>query len=164
MLARGVSLVTCADRDGVWRGFTASDVCSLSLRPPMILVCLDRSAECHPAFQVTDSFAVSVLASEDGDLAKRFATKGSAKFVGTNFQVGRLGAPVLPDALSVIECRARDRIALGDHTILTGAVESVTTKDGQPLVYYARDFWRLMDGESERRSSGYLICSSSDRA
>lgn len=164
MLAGGVSLVTCAGRDGVWRGFTASDLCSVSLRPPMILVCLDRAAECHPSFQEAASFAVNVLARDDRQLAERFAAKGPAKFAGTSFEAGQLGAPVLPDALSVIECRAADRIALGDHTILTGAVESVTTRDGEPLVYYARDFWRLMEGENERRSRDHLICSTPGRA
>ncbi|MQA84296.1 MAG: flavin reductase [Streptosporangiales bacterium] len=152
-LAGGVTVVTCTDYDGAWRGFTASDVCSLSLKPPMVLVCLDRAAECHPTFQVASSFAVNILASEDRQLAKRFATKGEEKFAGTSFHEGPLGAPVLPEALATIECHARERIDLGDHTILTGAVERVVTNDGQPLVYYDRDFWRLMNAQREECAS-----------
>src|SRR4051812_11360247 len=86
--ASGVTIVTTADSDGAWWGFTASAFSSLSLTPPLILVCLAASAESHPAFAAAAGFIVNVLGSEHEELALRFATKGADKFQGDTFRRG----------------------------------------------------------------------------
>ena len=82
----GVTIVTTADRAGRPRGFTASSFCSVSLDPPLVLVCLARSAESYPVFDTCDRFAVSMLGEDDADLAHRFATRRPDKFAVDRFR------------------------------------------------------------------------------
>jgi flavin reductase ActVB len=141
--AAGVTIVTTIDKDSRARGFTASAFVSLSLEPPLVLVCLDAHAECHSSFSVTDGFAVNVLRPEHEALARRFATKGVDKFASGEFKPGASGLPVLPDALAVIECATEQRLPGGDHTILIGRVQDCQVNEGAPMIYYNRAFHRL---------------------
>lgn len=145
--ASGVTIVTAYDGDGEPRGFTASAFCSLSVDPPMVLLCVGRDADSHPVFVAADRFAVSILRPEHRDLALRFAAKGDDKFAGGEFEKGPAGLPVLCDALATVECRVDGRFPGGDHTILTGVVEAValgaTDVTGSALTHYQREFWPL---------------------
>lgn len=142
----GVTVVTTRDVDGVPWGFTASAFASLSATPPLVLVCLDRAADCHEAFEArSDRFAVNILAVDHEDLALRFASKGADKFAGGGFDDGLGGVPTLPGAVAVLECRTDDRVTGGDHTILIGLVEQVRLGDGEPMVYANRGFRRLAE-------------------
>ena len=80
--AAGVTVVTTRDRHGEPRGFTATAVCSVSLAPPLILVCIDRTAECYEAFQEAEAFAVNLLREDQEPLSRRFAQKTARKFAG----------------------------------------------------------------------------------
>ncbi len=139
----GVAIVTTLDGIGRHWGFTASAFSSLSLDPPQVLVCLAQAADCYVAFLNTDRFAANVLRVEHEPLARRFATKGAAKFVGSEFALGDLGLPVLPDALAVIECEIAARLPGGDHTIIVGDVRAVRCGSGEPAVYHDRVFRRF---------------------
>ena len=141
--ASGVTVVTTVDAEGVPRGYTASAFTSLSLDPPMVLTTLAGTAESHPAFVTADTFAVSVLRPHHHEIAMRFASKGTDKFAGDDFTPGRLGLPVLPDALAVVECRIEALFPGGDHTIITGRVEHVWSHEGPALVYFMREFFEL---------------------
>ncbi|MGH8929472.1 MAG: flavin reductase family protein [Egibacteraceae bacterium] len=143
--AAGVTIVTTIDGSRRAWGFTASAFTSLSLDPPLVLVCLNSGAHCHPSFAVADGFAVNVLRPEHEELALRFASKGADKFGSGEFQPSISGFPVLPDALAVIECSTEQRIPGGDHTILIGRVRDCHAGDGAPMVYFNRDFRTLMD-------------------
>src|SRR5687767_10867776 len=98
--ASGVTIVTTVQEDGVPKGFTASAFSSLSLDPPLILVCLDRKADSHPAFERAEHFAVSFLAEGQAEAALRFAKSGADKFGNFEVESGRVtGTPLIPGAL-----------------------------------------------------------------
>lgn len=139
--ASGVTVVTTRDVDGVPWGFTASAFSSLSLDPPLVLVCLEKKADSHPAFERADQFAVSILAEHQGDTALRFATRGADKFGGLDMVEGEAtGLPLVPDAMVHLECRIHDRLPGGDHTILIGEVLTARIEDKPPLLHYNRRF------------------------
>ena len=97
----GVTITTTIDADGRWWGFTASSFCSLSADPPLVLVCLAKSAECHSAFMTGTSFAVHIVQSDQADLAKVFATRGADKFAASPFELSTRGLPVMTKAAAV---------------------------------------------------------------
>jgi flavin reductase ActVB len=133
----GVTIVTTVDaQTGRWTGYTASAFSSLSLEPPMVLVCLDRRAECFGAFGRSDRFAVNVLAHDQGELALRFARKSREKFVGTPFELSSWGNPVLPDAAAVLDCQLKVSLDGGDHVILIGCALRCEASEKSPLLYH----------------------------
>jgi flavin reductase ActVB len=140
--AAGVVVVTTLGDDGVPRGFTASSFCSVSMHPPLILVCLANSADSYAAFTSCDHFAVSVLSPEHQPLAQQFATKGSDKFAADGLSLTPGGLPAVTGALVQLDCQTHARHPAGDHTILigraTGARLGENTKN--PMVYYDRSF------------------------
>lgn len=141
-LSAHVTVVTGYDGHGRPHGLTASAVCSLSLNPPLMIVCLSRTAVCHDILLSAPYFAVNVLRSSQQDLAERFATSGIDRFEGADF-FADLRAPHLSGALSVLTCSVFATYPGGDHTILVGHVDSVETSSGEPLVYFDRRFCEL---------------------
>lgn len=148
--ASGVTVVTTIDSGGTPVGFTASAFSSLSLDPPLVLVCLEKKAESHAAFAETEHFAISVLAEGQGDTAWRFAKRGTNKFAGFETERGEAtGMPLVPDAHVQLECRMYERLPGGDHTILIGEVLSARSDDeSAPLVHYNRLFGRFHEQPS----------------
>ena len=145
--AAGVSVVTTRDRQEEPRGFTATAVCSVSLVPPLILVCIDRTAECYEAFQEAETFAVNLLRDVQEPLSRYFAQKAARKFVDIPHRAGITGSPILTDVLAHVECRVQARYPGGDHTILLGeAVGSgaASVDDAaSPLLYFRGGYARL---------------------
>ena len=145
----GVCVVTTQDAEGHPRGFTASAFSSLSLEPPLVLVCLDQRAESHEVFRGTKSFAISILASHQMSIAVQFATKSAEKFGGVVVGAGpETGHPVIPEAVVHLECSMHQTIAAGDHTILVGEVSGAAVYDGEPLVFYNRMYGRFHDANT----------------
>ncbi len=169
-LAGAVTIITTRDADGQIWGFTASSVCSVSLEPPLVLFCLDYTADCYPAFQESNIFAINFLSSEQSDLSALFAMKGSAKYRETPFTEGAFALPLLPGALAHLECSVYARYPGGDHTIIVGQVEGGAQAEAeatlQPLLYYARaygtftplaqtkDVQNLLNARTKRPSTG----------
>ncbi|MGW2840646.1 flavin reductase family protein [Streptomyces sp. NPDC001493] len=139
----GVAIVTTSDRQGTDHGFTASSFTSVSLDPPLVLVCIARSARCHPAFQREHRFGVSILASDQGALAKRFASSSDDKFEDVAVVRTGHGTPLMRGALCTLECETHAQYESGDHTILVGRVAETVTGGGSPLVWYDRCFHSL---------------------
>lgn len=136
-----VVVVTTLDAEGQPRGFTAGSFTSLSLSPPLVLVSLDRRAECHLAFEQAGHFAISVLAPEQETLARLMATRGAEKFTAGHFEAGPHGLPLARDAVANFVCRLDQRHPGGDHTILIGAVEDVGLGGvGRAMVHFRRGF------------------------
>jgi flavin reductase ActVB len=145
----GVCVVTTTDTEGRQRGFTASAFSSLSLIPPLILVCLDQRAESHDAFRNSSAFAVSILASNQSALATQFAVRTADKFSGVELLAGsETGLPLIPAAVAHLECSMHQAIPVGDHTILVGEVIGAAVFDGEPLVYHNRRYGRFHHHES----------------
>jgi flavin reductase ActVB len=140
--AAGVVVVTTLDDGGVPRGFTASSFCSVSMNPPLVLVCLANSADSFAAFASCRHFAVSVLGPEHGPLAQQFATKGADKFASDGLSRTPGGLPAVAGALVELDCEMHARHRAGDHTILVGRVlgARMGAGAGTPMVYYERSF------------------------
>lgn len=150
--ATGVTIVTTSDAEGRWWGFTASSFSSVSLEPPLILVCLAQNAQCHPVFTSVARFRVNVIGPEHEELAARFATKGEDKFTETGFRLFDDGLPILDDALASLRCRTVDLAEAGDHTILIASVEDAQMRpDGAPAVHVDRRFWSLAPREDGQK-------------
>jgi flavin reductase ActVB len=139
--ASGVTVVTTTDAEGKPWAFTASAFLSLSLDPPLVLVCLEKRAESHPAFEQATHFAISILAEGQTDTAWRFATRGADKFAGVEVERGpETGLPLIPGAMVHLECRMYERLPGGDHTILLGEVLRADSNDRPPLLHFNRLF------------------------
>jgi len=137
--ATGVSIVTSMDHEGKPFGLTMNAVTSLSLDPPMFLVCVDKSSDTLKAIQETGVFCVNVLAQGQERLSDRFAKKGDDKFSGIQYRSGTTGAPVLTGALLIIECTVDTTFPGGDHEIFCGKVTRVETAQSEmaePLLYF----------------------------
>jgi 4-nitrophenol 2-monooxygenase / 4-nitrocatechol 4-monooxygenase, reductase component len=138
----GVTVVTTLHR-GVRYGTTASALSSVSLEPPTLLICMNRSSATGQAIAGSGHFAVNVLGEDQGAIARHFAQKGS-DFNGHATEPGRRGSPLLADALAIFECRVTDAVEAGTHTVMIGAVEDAHGGDGMPLAYFSGQFSRLI--------------------
>ena len=134
--ASGVTIITTIDSDGRDQGMTVSAFSSLSLDPPLVLVCIDHAASLWPAFQQADRFAINILASTQEALSRRFSSKEGDRFDGVGFTRGTTGVALLDDTLASVECTVATRVMQGDHSIIVGHVEGGTARDLQPLLYY----------------------------
>lgn len=132
----GITVVTSRGSAGELHGITVSAFCSVSLDPPLILVCIEKTTGSHEAINETRAFVVNVLGSGQDDLSERFSLPSLDKFEGVTLIPGNSGVPLLADALVAMECRLRNAYDGGDHTIFVGDVESVSMRDGNPLVYF----------------------------
>ncbi|MCK9878833.1 flavin reductase family protein [Frankia sp. Ag45/Mut15] len=141
----GVTIVTTADDAGRWWGFTASSFCSVSMDPPLVLVCLATTAQCHPAFERSARFIVHVMPPEHAGLAVRFATRGADKFTDAGFCSDERGLPVLHLACAMLDCSAHAVHAAGDHSIIVGRVLRTRLGEDRPAVYFRRRFHRVGD-------------------
>ncbi len=142
--ASGVTVVTTRDADGHDHGMTVSAFSSLSLTPPLVLVCIDREASMHDALAGATWVAVNILSAEQEALSRRFSNlEADARFEGVGFSRSAHGAPVLDDVLAHLECRLRHRHAEGDHTILVLEVEGAIARDARPLLYYRGGYAQL---------------------
>ncbi len=142
--ATGVTIVTARGADGVAVGVTANSFTSVSLAPPLVLWSLAKSALSRDAFEAAAAFAVHVLASDQEDLARRFARSGTDKFAGVGVVAGLSGAPLLADAAAVFECRRWAVYEAGDHLIMVGEVVAFADHQRPPLVFHAGAFAALL--------------------
>lgn len=143
--ASGVTVVTARSAEGAPVGFTASAFSSLSLDPPLVLVCLQKDADSYPTFAIAEHMAISILAAGQDDTAWRFAKRGIDKFAGIDVEQGSVTSlPLITGALVQLECRITERLPGGDHTILVGEVLHAATDDaGEPLLHFNREMGRF---------------------
>ncbi len=143
--ATGVAIITTRDVDGRPYGLTANALCSVSLDPPLLLVCVDKRSESHPAFARAGVFAVNILGHGHEDLSRRFAVSGGDKFGEVSHRSGRTGVPILDGVLGVIECRVVAEHDAGDHTIYLGEIQHLEASSGDPLLFFRGQYRRLSD-------------------
>ena len=137
--ATGVTVITTRDTRGSPRGLTANAFASLSLNPPLVVVCVDRGSDTYPALQSVGAvFVVNILAEHQQELSQKFASKGgSGKFEGVEWHEERTGAPILEDILAFMECKVAERFDGGDHGMVVGEVENLGVNEGrEPLLFY----------------------------
>jgi flavin reductase (DIM6/NTAB) family NADH-FMN oxidoreductase RutF len=140
----GVAVVASRRADGRPCGLTANSVTSLSLDPPLVLVCVDPTADSHDCIRDAGMFSVNVLGAATEPLARRFAALDlSNKFDGVDWHTAVTGAPVLDDALAWVDCRIDQVLTGGDHTIFIGEVVAADAVHGEPLLFYRGGYSRL---------------------
>jgi flavin reductase (DIM6/NTAB) family NADH-FMN oxidoreductase RutF len=138
-----VTVVTTKAADGSDQGMTVSAFCSLSLEPPLVLICIEKTASVHEALTRAPSFVVNVLSAKQEQLARRFAIVDIDRFEGVGFSRSGDGIAVLDDVLAVIECNRVSLLDGGDHTIVVGEVEAGRAEIGTPLLYYRGGYAQL---------------------
>ncbi len=140
----GVTIVTVRGQDGRDYGMTVSAFASLSLAPPLVLVCIGDDATIAGAVAAAGHFAVNVLSEDQEALARRFADSDADRFDGTAVSRGTTGLALLDGAAAQLECAIVARHSGGDHTIVVGEVlAAAALEDGRPLIYQRGDYRRL---------------------
>ena len=143
--ASGVSIVTTRHDDGI-RGITVSSFCSLSLDPPLILICIARNARSHELIARQKAFAVNILGAGQRRLSDRAAGRlgeEGTRLEGLPHRTAVTGAPILEDAIAWLDCALVDRHPGGDHTIFVGRVEAAGAGAGRPLLYCRSSYRKL---------------------
>ena len=143
-LATGICVVTVRTGEGGF-GMTASSVTSLSLQPPLLLVCVGHEAAILDALLRAGRFGVNVLAADQEALARRFADRERQRLSAAELELSPGGVPVLGGTLARIECVPKGHFEAGDHTIVTGALEWSEVRGGRPLLYFRGGYARLRD-------------------
>ena len=141
--ATGVTVITTKDKSGTPFGLTANGFTSVSLSPPLVLVCVDKATQCYSCFEQSKIFAVNVLSEEQEEISRRFATKGIEKLTGIKWHQGETGVALLDGAIGFIECKVVHGYEGGDHTIYVGEVTNATAAEGQPLLFFKGKYHRL---------------------
>ena len=131
----GVTVVTCDTGDGPL-GITANSFASVSLDPPLVLWSPAKSSSRYPFFMAADHFAIHVVAAEQAGLCKAFARDGNP-FDQFDWHIGDHGVPLLDNSLSRFECIKTAEYDGGDHSIVVARVTKVTSRDGDPLLFYS---------------------------
>ena len=146
--ATGITILTVLDSLGAPHGMTVNSFTSVSLSPPLILVCIDRQTPILSHFKPGTRFGVNVLHEEQKELSTWFARSGHVRFSGMAWTPGETGAPVLPDVLATIECEVTQIVEAGDHTVVIGAALHATWREGQPLIYFNSSYQSLRAGSN----------------
>ena len=141
--ATGVCVASVFDEAGAAHGLTVSSFTSVSLNPPLVLICIGHEVTVIHAFRRASHFGINILREEDRALSQRFATKGLDKFDGVSRRTGQTGVPLIAGALATLECDLHQRVPAGDHDIFVGRVVATHVDEGAPLVHFSGRYQRL---------------------
>jgi flavin reductase (DIM6/NTAB) family NADH-FMN oxidoreductase RutF len=141
----GVAVVTTRDLAGNPRGMTANSFTSVSLDPPLLLICVAKSAASYTAFTTAPTFAVNLLHEGQVNLSAVFASKSPQKFQSVGHDRRHTGAPILKDCLTWFDCTVHDRVDAGDHMMLIGRVQAFGTNPSAPLAFCRGRYARVKD-------------------
>ena len=142
--ATGVTVVTGLTPKDVQVGVTVNSFASVSLDPPIILICLDNNTGCLKAFCEGERFAVNILSENQQDLSEEFASPQEHKFKDHAFETWDSGCPILPGSLTNLECTRLNAFEGGDHLIVLGRVDRIEHADGRrPLLFYQSAYGRI---------------------
>jgi flavin reductase (DIM6/NTAB) family NADH-FMN oxidoreductase RutF len=143
--ATGVTVLTTRTPAGEPIGMTASSVASVSLRPPLVLVSVDRGHDMHPALEAASQFVLNVLAANQEALSRRFAEIETDRFSGVGYQLNEQGIAVLDGVVAHVECEKHSAVPAGDHTVFLGLVVGGAVTERRPLLYYRGGYADLRD-------------------
>ena len=141
--ACGVTVVTARDADRRDHGMTVSAFCSVSLEPPLVLVCIGHEASMYELLMREAQIGISVLSAAQEALSRRFADPETDRFEGVGFDRAENGVALLDDALVHLECHVIRRHEAGDHTVLVCEVDRIAVRAGRPLLYYRGGYAQL---------------------
>ena len=129
----GVTVVTTCEADGTPRGFTANSFTSVSLDPPLVLVCIGKTALSYPVFCECEQFAINILAEDQTETSATFASKDPDKFERADWHRRAGGSPIIENAAAWLECARHELVEAGDHVILIGRVTDFAHTASNPL-------------------------------
>ena len=145
--ATGVTVVTMAKSDGSLKAMTANAFSSVSLEPPMLLVCIDKGASMHEWLDHIDAFGVNILSDEQQHVSNIFASSGThpEPLSGIPHTIGPLGVPIINDVMLWTSCKIMHKYPAGDHTILVGQVEALENNQtiNSPLLFHSGKYHQL---------------------
>jgi flavin reductase (DIM6/NTAB) family NADH-FMN oxidoreductase RutF len=145
--ASGITIVTTRRAGGI-HGMTANSFCSLSLDPPLVLICVEKRARTHVLLAEQQTFGVHLLAEDQSHLSEACAGRTGERghwLEGVAHHIERTGAPMLDDCAAWVDCRLWAAYDGGDHTIYVGQVEAAAVTGRPPLLWFDRDYRRLDD-------------------
>lgn len=134
--ASGVTVVTTCGTDGKLNGLTVSAFCSVSLEPPLVLLCIEKAAAGNKVIADSMVFAVNILSDHQAALSEHFASPIEDRMKTIDFTIGTLGLPLLTNSVCSLECNVKHFYDGGDHTIFVGQVEYVEFRENDPLIYF----------------------------
>ena len=137
----GVTVVSTLDTRGEPQGFTANSFTSVSLDPPLLLVCPGRALSCFDAFARCERFAVSILSDRQRGVSDLFATTDSDRFQRADWEPDADGCPVIANAAASFGCRTHSRTEAGDHVVLIGSIERFSASRSGVLGYHRGDYF-----------------------
>jgi len=141
--ATGVTVASTKIGDETW-GMTANAVTSLSLDPPLVILCIQKDVQSHAKFKEGGCFALNILSADQQEISDRFAFKGPKDFSGLDTKTAETGAPILTESLGWVDCRLKEVLPGGDHDIFIGEIVAAEAPDGgQPLLYYGGKYAKL---------------------
>lgn len=143
--AAGVTVVTTVGRDGAPYGLTATAFTSVSMNPPLALVCIGKESGSYSHFAGCSAFAVNFLSVDQVPVSQRFASSGGEKFAELDWRPGRLRVPLLGGTIGYAECELVATHDGGDHTIFIGRIEAAEANGGDPLTYFRGAYRRLAE-------------------
>ncbi|MBV9524161.1 MAG: flavin reductase family protein [Alphaproteobacteria bacterium] len=152
--ATGVTIVATRAPGGEPRGFTANSFTSVSLDPPLILICIAKAAASFPIFSAASHFAISVLAERQEAISSLFASKAADKFARTPWREGSAGSPIITGAAAWFDCRRHQLVDAGDHVILIGEVLAFDSTPAPPLGYCRGAYIRFSLAQDALASAG----------
>lgn len=152
----GVTIVTVFDSNNEPWGVTANSFTSVSLDPPLVLVCIGKKGRTYPVFSASDQFAVNVLAASQQQLAMHFAGSTQNRFDGIKCNRHEGGAPILDNTAAWFDCRVRNRISEADHEILIGEVVKFAHTEQTPLGYCRGAFVTTQPFKENTRQANHV--------
>lgn len=152
--ATGIAVATTFD--GRPHGLTVNSFTSVSLDPPLILFCIDYTANILPVFRRASHFAINILESNQEAISSAFAFRGEDRFEGVSWRPGIEMVPVLEGTLATLECRTHTILEVGDHAVFVGEVLTASVGVGEPLLYFDSRYTRLENLSSSLKDSSEL--------
>jgi flavin reductase (DIM6/NTAB) family NADH-FMN oxidoreductase RutF len=135
--ATGVTVASVLDATGAPHGLTVNSFAAVSLKPPLVLICLGHEVTIIEHFRAAKHFGINILTEGQRDLSDRFARKGQDRFDGLEWHPGETGVPLLAGVLAAIECAVHHRFTSGDHDVFVGEMVGARVAKGDPLIYFA---------------------------
>ncbi|MGJ9386082.1 flavin reductase family protein [Salipaludibacillus sp. CF4.18] len=136
----GVTVVTTSDNQGVPFGLTVNSFASVSLDPLLILWSIDHRVTSLETFKKSEKFAVHILAGEQKEICKLFASKEVDRFGSCDWKYSDYNLPIISEAFAVLQCKTFKQVEAGDHTILIGEVVDIEIENKDPMLYHRRKF------------------------
>jgi len=141
--ATGVTVITTKDKEGGPNGLTANAFMSLSLDPPLVLIGVDKKAQCYSCFEPQNGFTINFLGEDQEEISRRFATRGVDKFAGLQWRAGANGAAIIAGVIGYVECIVAQCHDGGDHAIVIGEILDAVATGDRPLLFFKGGYRRL---------------------